>query len=235
MYFMNSPTIPGQNSSGEKAATRVSVAAITGPAIRRAANAKASSRGRPSAIRRSANSVTMIASSTSIPTARIRLKSTTMLTVSPASDSRRMPIRNDTGIARPIRIAARPESANRMTMKTSTTAVSTLFCRSERSWRISVDLSWEKPSTAPSGITAPAASAAAFTPSTVWIRLAPVRLETSIAIAGWPFSRVIVSGSLKVARTVAMSRARTTASGPATTGRFATSSAVSISDGILMA
>ena len=56
-----------------------------------------------------------------------------------------------------------------------------------------------------------------------------------MAIAGWPSRRVIVSGSLKVARTVAMSRARTTASGPAITGRLATSSAVSISDGILIA
>ena len=34
MYFMNSPTMPGQNSSGEKAAMRVIVAAITGPAMR---------------------------------------------------------------------------------------------------------------------------------------------------------------------------------------------------------
>ena len=145
MYFMNSPTMPGQNSSGEKAAIRVSVAAMTGPAMRRAASAKACSRGMPSVIRRSANSVTMIASSTSMPTARIRLNRTTMLTVSPASDSPRMPIRNETGMARPIRIAARPESAKRMTMKTSTTAVSTLFCRSESSWRMSVDLSWLKP------------------------------------------------------------------------------------------
>ena len=38
MYFMNSPTMPGQNSSGEKAAIRVSVAAITGPAMRFAAS-----------------------------------------------------------------------------------------------------------------------------------------------------------------------------------------------------
>ncbi len=37
MYFMNSPTMPGQNNSGEKAATRVAVAAITGPAMRVAA------------------------------------------------------------------------------------------------------------------------------------------------------------------------------------------------------
>ncbi len=34
---MNSPTMPGQNSSGEKAATRVIVAAMTGPDMRRAA------------------------------------------------------------------------------------------------------------------------------------------------------------------------------------------------------
>ena len=37
-YFMNSPTMPGQKSSGEKAATRVAVAAITGPAMRFAAS-----------------------------------------------------------------------------------------------------------------------------------------------------------------------------------------------------
>ena len=36
-YFMNSPTIPGHSSSGEKAAMRVSVAAVTGPAMRAAA------------------------------------------------------------------------------------------------------------------------------------------------------------------------------------------------------
>jgi hypothetical protein len=38
-YFMNCPTTPGQNRSGENAATRVAVAAITGPAMRLAASA----------------------------------------------------------------------------------------------------------------------------------------------------------------------------------------------------
>ena len=38
-YFMNSPTTPGQNSSGENAAMRVAVAAITGPDMRLAASA----------------------------------------------------------------------------------------------------------------------------------------------------------------------------------------------------
>ena len=37
-YFMNWPTTPGQNSSGENAAMRVSVAAITGPDMRLAAS-----------------------------------------------------------------------------------------------------------------------------------------------------------------------------------------------------
>ena len=38
MYFMNWPTTPGQNSSGENAAMRVAVAAITGPDMRLAAS-----------------------------------------------------------------------------------------------------------------------------------------------------------------------------------------------------
>jgi hypothetical protein len=80
-YFMKSPMMPGQNSSGENAAIRVMVAAITGPAMRLAASSKACSFGMPSDMRRSANSVTMIASSTSMPTARIRLNSTIMLMV----------------------------------------------------------------------------------------------------------------------------------------------------------
>ena len=38
-YFMNWPTTPGQNRSGENAAMRVAVAEITGPAMRFAASA----------------------------------------------------------------------------------------------------------------------------------------------------------------------------------------------------
>ena len=36
-YFMNSPTTPGQNTSGRKAASVVAVEAVIGQAIRRAA------------------------------------------------------------------------------------------------------------------------------------------------------------------------------------------------------
>ena len=78
---MKSPMMPGQKSSGENAAMRVMVAAITGPAMRLAASSKASTRFMPSDMRLSANSVTMMASSTSMPTARIRLNSTIMLIV----------------------------------------------------------------------------------------------------------------------------------------------------------
>ena len=50
-----------------------------------------------------------------------------------------------------------------------------------------------------------------------------MRFLTSIAMAGLPSSRVIVSASLKVERIVASSLARTTAFVPATIGRLATS------------
>ena len=62
-----------------------------------------------------------------------------------------------------------------------------------------------------------------------------MRFLTSMAMAGLPLSRVTVSASLKVERIVATSLACTTALGRATTGRLATSSGVSISDGTLTA
>ena len=138
---MKSPTMPGQNSSGEKAAMRVIVAAMTGPAIRLAASSNACSRGMPSDMRRSANSVTMIASSTSMPTAKMSENSTTILIVKPISVRARMPIRNDEGMARPISIEARPDSAYKMTMKTRITAIMTWFWRSLRSCLTKTDLS----------------------------------------------------------------------------------------------
>ena len=172
------------------------VAAITGPAIRCEASAKASSLGIPSAMRRSANSVTMIASSTSIPTARMSENRTTILMVIPARESPRMPIRKDAGIARPISSDARPDRAYRMTMKTRMTAVRTLFSRSPSNCRILVDLSWLKLTTAPGGNSFAKSSATTFTSSTVSTRFAPVRFDTSMAMAGLPFSRAIVSASL---------------------------------------
>ncbi|OAD22614.1 hypothetical protein THIOM_001570 [Candidatus Thiomargarita nelsonii] len=82
-YFINSPTMPGQNNKGKNTAKVVAVAPIMGQNIRLAAIAYASVRGIPSLILRSANSVTMIAPSISIPEAKIKLNNTTIFMVSP--------------------------------------------------------------------------------------------------------------------------------------------------------
>ncbi len=135
--------MPGQNSSGRKAATVVAVAAMIGQAMRRAAASKARLRGRPSAILRSASSTTTMAPSTSMPTAMIRLNSTTMLMVSPPAASARMAARKEPGMATPTSRALRTPRMPMMTMNTSSTAASTLFCRSVSMLRMSSDLSRE--------------------------------------------------------------------------------------------
>ena len=159
----------------------------------------------PSAIRRSANSATMMASSTSMPTARIRLNSATILSVSPAIQRPRMPVRNDAGIAMPTKIDARPPSTNMMMTKTSSTPVITLFCRSARSCRMVFDSSWMKETWSPLGQRFCSCSTAFLTPSTVSMTLAPVRFLISIATAGRPSTRVIATASLKVGRISATS------------------------------
>ncbi len=86
----------------------------------------------------------MIASSTSMPTARISENSTTMFTVSPARKSASTPMRNEAGMATPTMADARGPSVARMMMKTSTTAVSTEFCSSESISRTSRERSLVK-------------------------------------------------------------------------------------------
>ena len=83
-----------------------------------------------------------MASSTSMPTARMSENSTTMLMVSPASSSPSTPARNEAGIAMPMNSEARKPSANRMMTTTSSTPVATEFCRSDSICRMSFDLSW---------------------------------------------------------------------------------------------
>ena len=80
-YFMNAPIMPGQKISGVNTANVVAVEAMMGQAIRFAASLKAKRREAPSLILRSANSVTTMAPSTSIPTDKMSAKSTTMLRV----------------------------------------------------------------------------------------------------------------------------------------------------------
>jgi hypothetical protein len=186
-------------------------------------------------MRRSANSDTMMASSTSMPTARMSENSTTMFTVSPARCSPSTPARNEAGIAMPMNKEARKPSANSMITVTSRTAVTTEFCKSASMVRMVFDLSWLKVTSTPSGQVAFSFSTSAFTPSTVSIRLAPVRLDTSMVIADWPFTRVTEVASLKVGRTCATSPTVTVAPDVAATGTFKTSCGFSIRPGTLTA
>ena len=189
----------------------------------------------PSDMRRSANSDTMMASSTSMPTARISENSTTMLTVSPASCSPRMPARNEAGMAMPMKSEARPPSTISMMTTTSRTAVMTLFCSSCSMMRMSFDLSCVKVTSTVAGQVFCSSSTTLRVASTVSIRLAPVRFDTSMVIAGLPLTRVIEVGSLKVGRTSATSPSVTAASPETAIGKFRMSSGVSISDGTLTA
>ncbi len=97
----------------------------------------------PFSMQRSANSTRMIAPSTSMPVAMIRLNRTTMLMLMPKPASIRMPIRNEPGTAMPtIRPPRKPSDAT-MTIRTRTTAVMRLFSSSPSMSRISLELSWE--------------------------------------------------------------------------------------------
>src|SRR5204863_362035 len=98
-----------------------------------------------------ANSDTIIASSTSMPTAKISENSTTMLTVNPASCSPSTPARKDAGIAMPMNSEARKPSTNKITIATSSTPVATEFCRSPSICRMIFDLSWVKVTCTASG------------------------------------------------------------------------------------
>ena len=174
-----------------------------------------------------------MASSTSMPTARISENSTTMLTVSPASCRPSTPARNEAGIAMPMNSEARKPSANRMITATSSTPVATEFCRSPSIWRITFDLSCVKVTCTASGHCRCSCVTMYFTASTISIRLAPVRFDTSMVMAGRPLTRVIEIASLKVGLICAMSASVTDAFDEATSGTFRMSCGRSNSDGTL--
>ena len=176
-----------------------------------------------------------MASSTSMPTARMSENSTTMLTVSPASCSPSTPARKDAGIAIPMNSEARKPSANRITIATSSTPVRTEFCRSPSICRMTFDLSWVKVTWTDSGQVFCNCPTMYFTASTVSIRLAPLRLDTSIVMAGRPFTRVTEVASLKVGLTSATSSSVTDAFDDATMGIFRMSCGFSNSEGTLTA
>jgi hypothetical protein len=161
--------------------------------------------------------------------------STTMLMVKPARWRPSTPARKDAGIAIPMKIDARKPSANRMTMATSSTPVATEFCRSPSICRMILDLSWVKVTWTAEGQVFCSSATTYFTASTVSMRFAPVRLDTSTVIAGRPLTRVTEVASLNVGFTCAISSSVTAAFAEATTGIFRMSWGVSKSDGTLTA
>ena len=204
MYFMNSPTMSGQNSSGKNAASVVAVDAMMGQAMRVAAAPYASRRRAPSAILRSAYSTTTIAPSTSIPTDRISANSTTTFTVSPDRYRIRIPVSSDPGTATPTRPAARGPRAQSITIMTSTIALTVLFCRSASIVRICSDSSCVKVTATLAGQRADSAATAARTAAMVSRMFSPVRLTTFRPTAACPPMRAKLSGSRNVGRTSAI-------------------------------
>ena len=172
----------------------------------------------PLAMFRSANSVTTMAPSTSIPTARIKLNKTTMFMVRPRFDKARMPSRNEPGMAMPTKPAERKPRAAMMITMTSRMALVTLFCRSLSMVRMRRDSSLEKLTVTPSGQSAVSAATTARTFSLVSMMFSPMRLETSMASAGLPFRRATRVRSFRTRRTIAKSPMRTTASPLTLTG-----------------
>ena len=137
-------------------------------------------------MRRSASSTTTMVPSTSMPTAMMSEKSTTMLIVSPAKPSTRMPVRNEPGMEIPTSPAVRRPSTATTTIITSTMAARTLLCRSRSMSRMSSDRSCRKCTCIPGGHSRRSCSTSARTSAMVSMMLAPMRLETSSANGGPP-------------------------------------------------
>ena len=135
----------------------------------------------------------------------------------------------------PMNSEARKPSANRMMTATSSTPVATEFCRSESIWRMTFDLSWVNVTCTAAGQVFCSVSTTFFTPSTVSIRFAPVRLDTSMVMAGRPLTRVTEVASLKVGLIRTTSPMVTAAPFAAASGIFSTSCGFSIRLGTLTA
>ena len=102
-YFMNSPMMPGQKTRGPKAQIVVSVEAITGAVTWLVPCSAASVRLMPMPRCRKMFSTTTIALSTSMPSARISEKSTTMFSVMPIARSTMKLSSIEKGIAEPTK------------------------------------------------------------------------------------------------------------------------------------
>ena len=138
-YFMNSPMMPGQNAIGAKAASVVAVAAMTGIATSAVPSLAAFFRSWPCSMNRYVFSTTTIALSTSIPSARMRLNSTTMFMVKPISCITLKESSIESGMAMPTKEAFAIPRKNRSTATTRMRPEMMLFSRLETILRISSD------------------------------------------------------------------------------------------------
>jgi hypothetical protein len=119
-YFMNSPIMPGQKSSGTNTITVAVVAAMIGMVTSPTARRVAFMAGSPLVMWRWMFSTITIPSSTKRPSARIRAKSTIMFSVTPNALSSVKEMNMDMGIAKPTNSALRRP---RKSMSTPTTRI----------------------------------------------------------------------------------------------------------------
>ena len=175
----------------------------------------------PSAIRRSANSDTMMASSTSMPTARMSENSTTMLMVRPGElqPEHAREERGRDGDADEQRGAEAEREQDDDDDQQDAVATRVLQVGEHLPDVLRLVLR-EGDVDARAARSASAARSTAFTPSTVSIRFAPVRLDTSMVMAGLPLTRVMEVGSLNVGCTCATSPSVTVAPADAATGKL---------------
>lgn len=122
MSAIRSPNRPPMPNRAAKASVIVIIAENTGPIIRRAAFSAARTGGSPSRLtRKSAYSLTTMASSTTIPSIRIMANSDIMLIESPPRYMTAIPAAVATGIPAATQIAVRA-LRNRNSIRTTSTS-----------------------------------------------------------------------------------------------------------------
>ncbi len=146
-----------------------------------------------------------MALSTSIPRARVRLKRTTMLRVTPIKYRMVKESSMEKGIARLTRMALRIPMAKKITRTTRTRPERILFSRSATVFLISFALSITLVISVPNGQDNLLCSMSLSTSSVMAIIFSPDRFLTAIFTASRPSRRALLVSSLKLSTTRATS------------------------------
>ncbi len=133
-----------------------------------------------------------------MPSARIRLNSTTMFSVVSVAYITLNVISIDTGIARATMTALRKPRKTKMTISTRISPLRMLFSRSETISRISCDWSMVTFISMPGSRRSSYWPAIRRTSSAIWMTFSPARFVMLSVTASWPFTRDMVSTSLKL-------------------------------------